>query len=516
MSRDATTENNRSSEIALPSGSTISTQTFLETCVLDADHKALEEHLVNNPVQQSDLDECLLRGLRIVQKEERELSHIAPALTILLQSGAKWNSDVLLYEDKTPYHIICESPGDHHELLDLMMKSSQGIRIDTQDMFDDTALMHAARNKNINCIKKLIEKGARLDIIDNNKRHVWSMIVGMGNVELLKLLINHGIEKNSTDKDGVSILWYVVNNGNVEAVCYLLGAGVIIPTYAQDVLLETQCEQCKENTLTIEWQENWRDQVRQDPCLRAVRDNKFEIVKLLDEHGSQSCKSFTTLRRAVIWGSMDVVSYLLNKYTYSLNMEYVKYPHRSRKQGYTLLTELNLYHFGKLNFMQITKLLLDHGAAPAKSMCSARSPNAMLTAIYTGHLKVIAQYIRSGVNINIRSYHYIHGYAIPFEVAILYGYHNVADMLLISGCSRGVFSLDNHHKFKNNLTPEVVKLMKDWKVQENKVTPLQQRCRSVLLNHLSPRADMKIEKLPLPDCLNKFLGIPELDAIVDL
>ena len=89
MSRDATTERNRSSENELPTGSTTNTRMFLDTCVLDADHKALEEHLVNNPVQQSDLDKCLLRGLQIVQRKEQELSDVAPALTLLLQSGAK-------------------------------------------------------------------------------------------------------------------------------------------------------------------------------------------------------------------------------------------------------------------------------------------------------------------------------------------------------------------------------------------------------------------------------------------
>ena len=63
---------NRSSQDELTTGNTTNTQTFLETCVLDDDHKALEEHLVNNPVQQSDLDRCLLRGLQMVQRKKRQ------------------------------------------------------------------------------------------------------------------------------------------------------------------------------------------------------------------------------------------------------------------------------------------------------------------------------------------------------------------------------------------------------------------------------------------------------------
>ena len=62
---------NRSSQDEQPKRSTTNTQTFLDTCVLDTDHKALEEYLGTNLVQQSDLDRCLLRGLQIVQRKQR-------------------------------------------------------------------------------------------------------------------------------------------------------------------------------------------------------------------------------------------------------------------------------------------------------------------------------------------------------------------------------------------------------------------------------------------------------------
>ena len=525
MNQDATSDSNSSSDGELPTRSTTDTYTFLENCVLDADHKALEEHLVSNLVQLSDLDRCLLRGLQIVQRKETELSQVAQTLTTLLQFGAKWNSDTLLDEQKTPYHIICESPGDHHELLDMMIKSCQRIMIDAEDSRMFTALVYAVRNANINCLARLIANGA--DVIGkhmwiNHKLvYVWSWVAHLGNVELLKCLFNRGIDKDSTDQAGLSILWWVAKSGNIEAVRYLLDIGVTIPKYASKVH-EIQCECCKKDRLVIEYRlannrcEEKRffcDKDYQDPCMIAISDNKWEIVKLLDERGSQSCKLFTALRRAVIWGSVDVASYLLNKYTYPLNIEYIIQDSDSdeSKGPYTLLTE-----WGQEVAGQITKLLLDHGADPAKPMCTATSRNAIMTSICCGHLKAIAQYIRSGVDINCRSYYGENIKALPFEASILRGYHNVMEMLFISGCSCGVFSLDKNHKFKDDIKPEVEKLMKEWKVQENNVTPLQQRCRCVILNHLSPRADMKIGKLPLPGLIIKFLNIPELDAILDL
>ena len=144
------------------------------------------------------------------------------------------------------------------------------------------------------------------------------MVAREGDVELLKYMFTHGIDKDSIDQDGYSMLCHVVENGNIEAVRYLLDIGVAIPTYAPEER-EVPCEQCGENRLIIDNDSKWIDR---DPCMRAIGYNQLEIVKLLDEYGSKSCKSFYTLRRAVQLGCVDVAAYLLNKYTYPLNIEY--------------------------------------------------------------------------------------------------------------------------------------------------------------------------------------------------
>ena len=617
MSRDVTTGSSRSSMDELSKRSTTNTQTYLETCVLKADHKALKEHLLSNPVQQSDLDRCLLRGLRVVEQKQNGLSDMAPVLTILLQSGAKWNSNILLNNKNTPCHIICKSSGDHHELLDLMIKSSHPIQcINTQNNSGYTVFTYAVCQANINClkcliangvetnigddkspkqvlnspllrtiqilgykdeehsfyaimadifdllldnvvdvnivfgyctstiysaslslsspdsssygtiliskrnaycIKKLINKVARLDIIDSDEDngYIWSNVAMMGDIELLKYMFTKGLDKNATNPNGLSILGHVVFSGNIEAVRYLLDQGVDILTVAPHER-KTRCIQCKENTLIIEDSNTYihsnhyeLDSISKDPCMIAIRYDMLEIVKLLEEHGSQSGKSFTALRRAVSWGSVDVASYLLNKYKYTLNAEYFELESGPCRDIYTLLSEPKFVFRA-----EIVKLLLDHGADPAKSMCSATGPAPIMTVIYRKDLNVLAQYIRSGANVNFRSTDYIYGNVLPFEASVLYGNRNAAEMLLITGCSCGKFSLDSHHEFKYHRKPGVEKLMKEWKVQENNVTPLKHRCRSMILNQLSPRADKKIGKLQLPGCLIKFLHIPEIDDIV--
>ena len=182
---------------------------------------------------------------------------------------------------------------------------------------------------------------------------------------------------------------------------------------------------------------------------------------------------------------------------------------------YTLLTEPRLKPRCK-STAQTTKLLLDHGADPAKQMCATTSVNAVMMAMRNGNVEVIAQYIRGGVDVNFKSYEERSSEnMLPFEASVLRNYYKIAEMLFLSGCSYGVFSLKGNHKFKNKVKPKVKKLMKEWKVEENMVTSLKLRCRNVILNHLSPRADIKIGKLPLPTLIIKFLSIPEIDAIVD-
>ena len=167
------------------------------------------------------MDRCLLRGLRIMQRKKSDLTHVAQTQTLLLQSGAKWNSDVLLDQQKTLHHIICESPGDHHELLDLMIKSSQGAIIDMQDVSRFTAFLYAVRHANIECLKCLIANRSDVNIGDERTQSFvlgaphqqWCPILqaikmlgysykhtsGNAHADIFDLLLESGIEVNTSD-----------------------------------------------------------------------------------------------------------------------------------------------------------------------------------------------------------------------------------------------------------------------------------------------------------------------------
>ena len=550
-------------------GDSTNTVALLEACILNADHDALQEHLENNQTEQSVLDRCLMLGLQIVQRKEQEMGRVAPALRLLWQSGAKWNIDSLLEHQMTPYHVICLSAGDHHDLLDLLIQSSERtllhrytaliyavknaninclkslithlaegitdsdkselILLAIEELQDDSkqspiimteifdfllengadvnkAMLYAITCKRFECIKKLIVKGADLDY-DNG--YVWQMTAEYGRVDLLKCLFGRDINKDITDRDGRSLLWYVTQSGKVDAIRYLLDLGVKVSTYVSKTSYD-ECKHCGVDLLVQAPEQNIPD-----PSIEAINIDNVDVVQLFEEYGSKSFEHFNIFRLAVIHDKVAVMEYLHKKYKHPLNINYslsVLFPDCKH---WTLLREA-CYR----KSIRSVHYLLEHGAdLNTVDRCSS----ALVIAIQFYQVELIALLICNGVDINFRTYDYRYGDVLPFEVAVrndprffITGDIYTVELLLVAGCSCGVFNLKKDHRFKDeHIKDEYQNLMMKWNVHENNVKPLKQQCRRMILKHLSPRASKMIEKLPLPQCLIKYLSFPELDDIVD-
>ena len=592
MSIQPTIEGSRLLSDELCDGSSTNTLSLFEDSISNDAYDAFKLHLDKNPVKQYMLDRCLMSGMQIVQKQERELSQVAPTLLLLLKFGAKWRKGELFENVKTPNHLICQSNGDHHELLDLMLLFSRKRRIDTEDWRNCTALVHAIRNSNINCVrsllksgadvnhysynltnslcsiksplveaitkvnfesehlaiiqadifdlllssgadvnkpcnkntpppvlcaldcgniecvKKLIQSGARLGRTDYGDNYVWAEIVRKGNVEVLQIVIEHGIDEDSTDTDGKSMLRLVIESGDVEAVRYLLDLGVTLPTYQPNAKLKP-CKKCGTNRLCM-YLDRHHEQANQDPCIAAIDTRNLNIIHLLEKHGAQSFNSLNVFIYAT--NIPDVIEYLLNKYTYPLNIEYTVKGARCGCFCYCTLLVNACYS----NNVDVVKVLLDHGADPNKKMCEKKCFSVINIAIRQCNVKVVAHLIRSGLDVNSSSYHYLHGYLLPFEAAVLDNNHRAAKMLLVSGGAFGVYSLNSSHEFKTDIKPALQNFIEKWNVGSNNVNPLEQQCRRVILKNLSPQAHKRIKDLPLPQRIIEYLRIPELDDMVDL
>ena len=591
MSIESTSESNSLLPNEMSDGSSTNTLSLFEDSFFNYAHDAFEVHLDKDPVEQNILDRCLMSGLHIVRNDGRELSRVTPTLLLLLKFGAQWINNGtrlngLLENGMTPYHLICQSSGDHHELLNVMLLSSGRALIDHEDCWKCTAMVYAIRKANINyvrsllksganvnhnndnktncplaeamyklvfeyansgiietdifdlllasgadvnkpcdkdtpppvlrahywlnfkCVKKLIQRGARLGWTAYGRNYVWVDLVRKGNIEVLKNVIKHGIDKDSTDTDGKSMLRLVIESGDIEAIRYLLDLGVTLPTYQQEAELKP-CKKCGTNRLHIR-----RDceQSRRDPCIAAIIRGSLDVSQMLEKHGTQSFNSFNVIMNAVMY-SPNMIEYLLNKYTYPLNIEYTT---NDEKLGifYHSCYRTLLMEACYLDKADVTKMLLDHGADPNKRMCEKECFSAINIAIRSSNVNMVAHLVRSGLDVNYRSYHWVHGYVLPFEAAVLDGKLNATKMLLVSGCSCGVYSLNSNHKFKANIKLALEYLMRKWKVDSNNVNSLELQCRRTILKYLSPQAHKKIKELPLPHCIIKYLSIPELDDMM--
>ena len=401
------------------------------------------------------------------------------------------------------------------DIFDLLLDSGADVN---KPCFNEnrTPIMYAAMAGNVNCVEKLIRKGAQFNHgSDRTGQTLGTLAASAGSVDVLKCLSeNNGIDINSVDEEGLSVLYWAVDNGNIEAVRYLLRQGETTTSYVPQECVET-CSKCQTNLSCY-----YLDaiQLEIDPYMHAIKSNKSDVVRLMDEYGCELYKSREILSHAIRSESVDVVDYLLCKYKYPLNdgykEQYIDGRWDTSHQNF-------LINACKSQSEELVKLLLEHGADPNTKYCAEECPSVINVAIYELHVEIIARLIRGGVNINTRSHYSSIPMCsfLPFEVAIHTDHIYAAEMLLVSGCSRGKYRLnlrfDNNPVSNANIGQEMEKLLKDWKVYKNNVLPLEQRCRMVILNHLCPQADKKIKELPLPPQLIKYLSIPELDDIVE-
>ena len=547
--------------------------------------------LDTNPPSRKTLDQCLLIGLSSLPSQSQHIAFVVAALKVILLLGAKWDSSTLFDNQRTPCHIICQCLSDPYALLDEMMKSFGGELVNEKDSSGCTAMMYAVHNKNVECLRCLIDHGADLnlgsDIECNNmttplidairahssspspitrdililllegeadvdkKSHVgrspityaidsnciycvrklvlhgaelnpksmWLEAVTNKSIDVLGCLLDLGVSKDFSDTHYNGVLHRAICIGDITIIRFLLEAGVPIITKGY-----RECRGATRDlrrTLLPEYMiNNVLNSIRynSNPCLQAIALNRLDVVQLLENYEQEAFQSVETLKCAVSKNSLRIVNYLLSKYKYPLNVEYLDTIAAAR--GYqTILTEA--CYLNQLQLEMVT-LLVEHGADPAKKSIHKTYQSAFLIAINSRYNELVAYFIRSGVDLDGRLHDEYLGEVLPFEYAVIKYKNQAAEMLLHAGSSCGKFSLVNNisigircfrQTFQRVFTPELEQLLIEWDVHKNNVMPLQQLSRKSILKHLCPRAVKKISELPLPPRIIRYLSIPELDDV---
>ena len=239
MSIQPTIESSSPPTVESEAADRINTLSLFDDSIFNAALNPLKVHLEKENVEQNVLDRCLLSGFQIVQRKDREMHQVAPTLQLLLQHGAQWKDGALLEHEMTPCHLICQSTGEHHELLDWTLKSSDRTLINTKDKTHSyTALLYAVRNANINCVRTLIAKGADVNLTGppwyepESNCLVSPIVIAIERLQpafkqfsntmtsIFDLLLDNGayIHKTGTLDESYVPISYAIEVGNVECV----------------------------------------------------------------------------------------------------------------------------------------------------------------------------------------------------------------------------------------------------------------------------------------------------------
>ena len=379
----------------------------------------------------------------------------------------------------------------NRDIFDFLLES--GVDVNKPDCGKRTPLMHAAYAGSVECVEKLLQKGARLDVTDQNGQCAWTYAEKF---EVFKCMLDHGLDKNAIDSRGRSVLYFVVKKCNVFEVRYILEQGVTLATDIPEIF-------------------NSPDKLKYNPCMLAIKVNMMSVVQLLDEY-SQTFKSLYALRYAAVLGHAHLVKYLLSKYKYSLNDEYA-IRNDFGDQVYSTAMQ-DFWIFGRVKSLTVAIMFLDHGADPNTKPIEEPNISLLHKAINIKGLSakvLVVRLIRNGADINFKSFDDRLNLVYPFEASIKCDNIFAAEALLISGCSCGRFGLasNNKNNILNYSRRRILNLMEKWNIKDNRLKSLMQICRTVILIQLSPAAYKKIRLLPLPSRIIKYLSIPELDDI---
>ena len=308
-------------------------------------------------------------------------------------------------------------PGIMTDIFDLLLDNTIEMNIEYEGFYH-SPITYAINLGNVECLKKLIRKGAQLEIHNYKHGYVWCVIAKMGNVELLNCMFEVGIDMNWKHGNSETLLSHVLHSKNIDAIRYLLDIGVSVNTYTP-TSNKVPCTKCGKDILIVDAVSVER---RHEPFMIACELNMLQVVKLLEEYGCQSFKSIDALRWAMAHNSVEVADYLLGKYTHLLTVEYTT----GRIRHQNLLYEVCGYV--KDNMVH---LLLDHGADPNVKICKKKS--LINKAMDHRHIGVVARIIRGGGDVNNRFPSCLSD-MIPFEAFVFYGYIHAAEMLLVVGC----------------------------------------------------------------------------------
>ena len=147
-------------------------------------------------------------------------------------------------------------PAGRGDLDQVKKMIEKGAKVDKKDTAGQTALMYAAESGKLDVVTYLIEQGANVNAISGKMGRGTPLIyaAAANQIETVEYLLEHGANINSTTPyhHETALIW-AVGNGNIEIVKLLLehGADKTIKTKEGDGVMDLAKKLNREDILTL-------------------------------------------------------------------------------------------------------------------------------------------------------------------------------------------------------------------------------------------------------------------------
>ena len=178
------------------------------------------------------------------------------------------------------------------EIKENIMKGKQ-ILSETQQKELNQELINSVRERNLNKVEDLIDKGADINAMDNNGNTGLILVSWLGYKEIVELLINKGANINIKNNDGWTALILASWNNHKEIVELLIknGADVNAKDVCNDTALMFASKEGHKEIVELLIKNgadvNAKDKRENTAQIWAYENGHAEIVELLKKHGAK-------------------------------------------------------------------------------------------------------------------------------------------------------------------------------------------------------------------------------------
>jgi ankyrin repeat protein len=253
-----------------------------------------------------------------------------------------------------------------------------------------TKIQNAAKNGDLEQVKKCLEKGVDPDIRTGKYITPIAIATNCGHQDIVELLIEYGADINQglNEEDGVNpLLAAAINNySEMEAMYLELGAeiGLHYAVLRGDI-------------------ERVRNFIDREVSLNSKRN-----------------RGMTPLHLAAMGGQRELVELLLDN---GADIDF-----------YTEASETPLHQAVRSNHQDIVELLIDRGA---KTDCIGKIGTPLNLAIYENNLAMVQLLINKGLDVNFGT----RGSSRPVYYSVKKGYIQIAELLIVNGADVNAYEI---------------------------------------------------------------------------